>query len=395
LRVLKILVESVGIKFNAKLKEQGESAVSCACQNGHDETLDVLFEMGARVNQTALPAAIRSGSLKCVEGLLKRKVKVTSEMVELATACGHTDVLGMIIGVCSDFGCSWLIAWSDCFRDGQRLLEAAGATPQWTDSGVRFLMRRPGSAAKFAGVAPLPETMVGKAGWKIGELQTVVMRVLREGTATAALVRALLERDWTHNGSPFARCSSGEFANLVFPPGVTSIGKFTFRCCSGLTQLQIPPSVTRIGSFAFMGCSSLAQVEIPPSMTTITGSAFRACSSLTRVEIPPSVTTIESCAFAGCDGLTRVEIPPSVTTIGLCAFSGCAALTQVEIPSSMKVIDLQAFRGVRKLERVTLVGSPLSQSVVAALEGCLMSTAEVVGAALAGQKFGRFTIAAA
>jgi hypothetical protein len=70
-------------------------------------------------------------------------------------------------------------------------------------------------------------------------------------------------------------------------------------------------------------------------------------------------------------------------------------LTQVEIPASMKVIDRRAFEGVRRLKCVTLVGSPLSPSVVAALEGCLMPTAKVVGAALAGQKFGRFTIAAA
>jgi hypothetical protein len=70
-------------------------------------------------------------------------------------------------------------------------------------------------------------------------------------------------------------------------------------------------------------------------------------------------------------------------------------LTQVGIPSNMEVVDRRAFEGVGKLERVTLVGSPLSPSVVAALEGCLMSTAKVVGAALVGQKFGRFTIAAA
>jgi hypothetical protein len=90
-----------------------------------------------------------------------------------------------------------------------------------------------------------------------------------------------------------------------------------------------------------------------------------------------------------------VEIPPSVTTIGQCAFCDCAALTQFKVPSNMNVIDRRAFQGVRKLERVTLVGSPLSRSVVEALEGCLVSTAKVVGAALAGQKFGRFTIVAA
>jgi hypothetical protein len=61
----------------------------------------------------------------------------------------------------------------------------------------------------------------------------------------------------------------------------------------------------------------------------------------------------------------------------------------------VKIIDRLAFYGVTRLERVTLVGSPLSPSVVAALEGCLVPTAKVVGAALVGQKAGRFMIAAA
>jgi hypothetical protein len=89
-----------------------------------------------------------------------------------------------------------------------------------------------------------------------------------------------------------------------------------------------------------------------------------------------------------------VTFRSSATAIESCAFSNCAALTQVEIPSNVKFIELDAF-DVSKLERVTLVGSPLSPSVVGALEGCLVSTAKVVGAALAGQKFGRFAIAAA
>jgi hypothetical protein len=265
-----------------------------------------------------------------------------------------------------------VIAWLDGFRDGQRLLEAAGATPTWTKSVVKLLMRRPGSAAEFAGVVPLPKTMVGEAGWKVEELQDVIARVLRDGTATAALVRVLLERDWTYEGSPFAKCSAEEFANLVFPPDVQSIGKYAFSCCLGLTQVQIPPSVATIG-----WC------------------AFEDCSSLTQVEIPPSVTRIEQDAFRECHGLTRVTLLSSATVIGWCAFAECAALTQVEIPSNMWNIDRRTFGGVRKLKRVTLVGSPLSSSVVATLEGCLMSTAKVVGAALAGQKFGRFTIAAA
>jgi hypothetical protein len=262
-------------------------------------------------------------------------------------------------------------------------------------AGVKFLMGRPGSAAEFAGVIPLPETMVNRAGWKIRELQAVVVRVLRDGTATSALVRVLLEREWGYKGGPFAKCSAGEFANLVFPLDVTSIGKSVFRGCLGLTQVQIPPSVTTISSCSFWGCWRLTRMEIPPSVATIERSAFRFCSSLAVVETPASVTIIGECAFAECTGLTRATLLSSAMAIESWAFHDCSALTHVEMPSNVKVIDLQAFDGVSKLERLALVGSPLSSSVVAALEGCLMSTGKVVGAALAGQKFGRFTIAAA
>jgi hypothetical protein len=51
-----------------------------------------------------------------------------------------------------------------------------------------------------------------------------------------------------------------------------------------------------------------------------------------------------------------------------------------------------AFGGVAKIERLTLVGSRLLPAVVASLEHCLTSNAKVIGAALVGQKFGRFTI---
>jgi ankyrin repeat protein len=89
-----IPVESVAIELPKILPEDGESAMSCACQNGHDEALEALFELGACVNETALPAAIRSGSFRCVERLLERKVEVNSTTLELATACDHADVLG-------------------------------------------------------------------------------------------------------------------------------------------------------------------------------------------------------------------------------------------------------------------------------------------------------------
>jgi hypothetical protein len=62
------------------------------------------------------------------------------------------------------------------------------------------------------------------------------------------------------------------------------------------------------------------------------------------------------------------------------------------LPSNVMTIDDGVFVGVTKLERLTLVGSPLSPLVVASLRRCLTRTAKVFSAALAGQKFGSFTI---
>jgi hypothetical protein len=376
-----------------------------------------------------------------VERLLERKVTVDSELVELATACGHADVLGRVVRECSDFGDAWLIAWLDDFGDGLRVLEAAGARPTWTASGVKLLMEKPGKAAQFAGIAALPEAMVGAAEWEIAELQAVVARLLRDGTATAPVLRALVEQEWEQNGSPFATCSAVEFANLVFPPDATRVGSFAFcgcpaltqveipstvrmiadcafwRCsgltqvvmasgvmtignsafdgCTGLTELEIPPSVTTIGDFAFYCCSRLTRVVLPASVTTIWSYAFSSCLALMQVEIPPSVTTIGEFAFWRCLSLTEVVIRSSVATIGESAFEDCSALVHVVIPASMTTIGKCVFQHVTRLERLTLVGSPLSGLVVASLDGCLTSTANVIGASVAGQKFGRFTIAGA
>ena len=52
-----------------------------------------------------------------------------------------------------------------------------------------------------------------------------------------------------------------EITDLVIPDGVTSIGNYAFRNCSGLTSVTIPNSVTSIGIYAFYGCSSLTSVK--------------------------------------------------------------------------------------------------------------------------------------
>lgn len=79
-------------------------------------------------------------------------------------------------------------------------------------------------------------------------------------------------------------------------------------------------------------------IEIPSKLiydrktykvTSIGKYAFYKCSGLTSVTIPNSVTTIVQSAFSNCRGLTSVTIGNSVTSIGKYAFSGCSKLTSI------------------------------------------------------------------
>ena len=175
---------------------------------------------------------------------------------------------------------------------------------------------------------------------------------------------------------------------------VTSIGKYAFYKCSGLTSVTIPNSVTSIGISAFYNCSGLTSVTIGNSVTSIGNSAFSNCSGLISiivdesnpsfssiegilynndattliycpitkktVTIPNSVTSIDYSAFSGCSGLTSVTIGNSVTSIGYYAFSGCYGLTSVTIPNSVTSIGKYAFSGCSGLTSVTIPNSVTS-----------------------------------
>ena len=94
---------------------------------------------------------------------------------------------------------------------------------------------------------------------------------------------------------------------------VTSIGKYAFYMCRGLTSVTIPDSVTSIGDDVFPYCSGLTSVTIPNSVTSIGNRAFYSCSGLTSVTIPNSVTSIGTSAFYSCSGLTSIIVEGRTT----------------------------------------------------------------------------------
>ena len=143
----------------------------------------------------------------------------------------------------------------------------------------------------------------------------------------------------------------------TIPNSVTSIGRYAFDGCSGLTSITIPNSVTSIGVGAFYKCSGLTSITIPNSVTSIDISAFSGCTGLTSVTIPNSVTSIGDYAFMGCTGLTSITIPNSVTYIKYGTFSGCSGLTSVTIPNSVTSIEISAFSRCSGLTSITIPNS--------------------------------------
>lgn len=147
----------------------------------------------------------------------------------------------------------------------------------------------------------------------------------------------------TDFGTEFWFSEITSFDELQYFTGLTSIGKWAFQYCSGLTSVTIPNSVTSIDNYAFQFCSGLTSIEIPNSVTSIGSQTFWNCSSLTHIELPNSVTSIGTQAFYGCSNLTSIEIPNSVTSIGIEAFIECNNLWDIycyaETVPSMEYIN--------------------------------------------------------
>ena len=118
-----------------------------------------------------------------------------------------------------------------------------------------------------------------------------------------------------------------EIKDLVIPSTITSIKKYAFQGCIGLTSVTIPNSVKSIGARAFSLCSGLTSVNFGNnSVKSIDFDAFYGCSGLSNISLPNSVTSIGDNVFSNCTGLTSINIPNSVTSIGHALFIGCTAL---------------------------------------------------------------------
>ena len=177
----------------------------------------------------------------------------------------------------------------------------------------------------------------------------------------------------------FSNCSG--LTSITIPSGVTSIEEYAFSSCSGLTSITIPSSVTSIGGGAFFDCSGLTSITIPNNVTSIGERAFLWCSGLKYVTFPGHINfknnfdstydidtviiaggsdSICTSSFGGCSKIKYISIPNSVTSIGKYAFSNCSGLTSITIPSSVTSIGGGAFSSCSGLTSITIPSSVTS-----------------------------------
>ena len=132
-------------------------------------------------------------------------------------------------------------------------------------------------------------------------------------------------------------------SSVTVTTACTSIGGYSFKGGTALTQINFSNTVKTIEEAAFSGCTNLSSVTIPNSVTTIEGSVFSDCGKLTSVTFGNSIISIGADAFNKCSGLTSVSIPNSVTTIDSYAFEDCSRLTSVTIGNGITYIGDRAF----------------------------------------------------
>lgn len=143
-------------------------------------------------------------------------------------------------------------------------------------------------------------------------------------------------------------------AMTVIPEGVTKIGDYAFKGCSGLTELWTPMSVKSLGKGAFEECTDLTDVYMD-GVIRIGFGAFQECSNLVNVYASEDLTDIGKMAFANCTSLTNFDLPGTIEIVGDGAFAYCSSLTSVTLWKDCKSIGEYAFYGCSGLNYILVV----------------------------------------
>ena len=190
--------------------------------------------------------------------------------------------------------------------------------------------------------------------------------------------------------------------NTIIPNSVTSIGRYAFKNCTGLTSVTIPNSITSIGDYAFEECSGLTSVTFGTGLLSIGNNAFgntKPTKVIWLTNTPPSgyssaagiVNYVANNQYASLsntivypflssmfevDGVRYVPVSPSERTCDAidCSYSNEAENIVIGKTVSFKGIDMT----VRSINQYTCYQNPYIKNIDLSTN-CAVSDASFYG----------------
>ncbi len=154
---------------------------------------------------------------------------------------------------------------------------------------------------------------------------------------------------------------------VTLPDSITFLGKFTFRSCDGIEEIDLSnlTKLVHIGD------------KVGEAQTSTTGLFTFDCDMLTTVKFPESLKSIGTSVFNGAAALEAVYIGSgakndlsSLTSIAKYAFTKCLALQEVKLNGGT-IFGLNIFEGDTALKKVEFVdGANLTKIQDATFKGC-------------------------
>lgn len=116
---------------------------------------------------------------------------------------------------------------------------------------------------------------------------------------------------------------------MILPEGVREIQADAFRGCKIRGELLLPSTVLTLGNYAFSG-TAISRIVFPEGITSIGKGCFMDCKNVTgKLVIPQNVNRINEYTFADMSRISAIEFHENVNYIGGAAFAGAYNITDI------------------------------------------------------------------